>query len=161
MQTTYQIKRPYTLWHRYHYTIKDGEQICYRINGSAFGKYQSFGDVNKNILYYFGRRTLKSIDDQILATISSDGKSIDTIHGNYLLTDIDFVQGKYTLKFNDQIIAQVRKRRLLTGERTTIELININEQQLQFLFALVILINSFCQTVRNPLYYFPIPHRPL
>ena len=161
MQTTYQIKRSHTLWHRSHYTINDGEKICYQISKSDLEKHRSFEDVNKQVLYHIGKKTLQSMNGQILAEIASNGKSIRTIHGNYFLTDIDLAQGNYTFKLHDQIIAQVQKKRLFTGERTTIELVNINEQQLEFLFALLILIDSYYQTIRNPLYYLPVPYRPL
>lgn len=161
MQTTYQIKRPYTLWHPYRYTIKDAQQVCYRIHRFSSEKRRSFEDVNGNIIYYIGMKSLQLPNGQIVAQISPNGESISTINGRYQLTDIDLARGEYTLTFHDQIIARVHKKRSFTSERTTIELMNIHEQQLQFLFALFILIDKFYRVVGNPCFYFPIPHRPL
>lgn len=161
MHKIYQIKHPYALWHRFRYTITDDENICYRIRRSGLGKYRQFEDINQNVLYYFRRTTFESNDHKTVAQISTDGKTIKTIQGNFILTDINHDRQNYTLKLHDQIIAQVRKNRSFTNEQTTIELMNIHEQDLQFLLALLILIDSFNQTIQNPMYYFPIPHRPL
>ena len=161
MQKTHQIKRPYGPWHTFRYTIKNGENVRYRIRRSGSEKYRQFEDIDQNILYFIGMSTLQSNDHQIMAEISKDGTNIKTFLGNFIRTDTDLSRRKYTLKCHDQIVAQVQNIRHLTNEEMNIELMNIHEKHLPFLFALLILLDSFDQIIQNPSFYYPIPHRPL
>lgn len=160
MQKTNQIKRPFGPWHVFRYSITNGDKVCYRIRRSGLEKYRQFEDMDQNILYFMGMNTLQSNDHQIMAEIDKDGKNIKTVLGHFIRTDMDLSRRKFTLKCYDQTVAQVRKIRHLTHEEMRIELMNIHEQNLVFIFALLILIDSFDQTLQNPLFYYPIPHRP-
>lgn len=145
---TYQLNSQSLPWHRYRYTIKTNDTSntpLYQVRRTGFRKYRQFEDVNSKILFYIGIKTIKSIEnEQTLAIIKPDGKTIETTIGTFTLNDVNICQGSYILKLNDIIIAQVSR------QKHSQFIIEMNQQYQAFIFAILVLINSSFDTIQNP-----------
>ena len=145
---TYQLKSQSLPWHHYRYTIKTNDSsstLLYQVRRTGFRKYRQFKDVNNKILFYIGVKTIKSIEnEQTLAEIKSDGKTIETIIGTFTLNDVNISQGSYILKLNDIIIAQV------TRQKHNQFIIEMNKQcQLLYLLILLLIRYKILQVVQS------------
>src|SRR5690242_16349844 len=118
MQKLYQLDYQSAPWHTFRYTIKNKNIPLYQVRRSGFHKYRQFEDVNNNLLFYIGATTIKSIDNEkILANIQINDKKIETVIGNFILTDLDLFQRSYTLKMKNNIVAKVTKKWHLIGDK--------------------------------------------
>ncbi|CAF5176246.1 unnamed protein product, partial [Rotaria magnacalcarata] len=119
-----------------------------------FSKYQQFEDRNGNVIYNIGVTKISSAsNEEIRVAIQADGKTIESTNGNYLLTDINMIDRSYVLKKNAKVILQVKKDDSRIHDRHTIEMQEINEEETELLFALVIFIGSFLNAIQSSMIY--------
>lgn len=154
MSIFYQIDHQTAPWNTFHYTIKYQDLSLYQIRRCGFRKYRQFEDMNKKILYYIGVTTIKSNDKKtILAKIQIKKNFIETIVGNFILTDMNISQRSYILKLNNNIVAKITRKCHFTYDQFSIEMGNILEEHQRFIFAIVILINSVLNRIQSPIAY--------
>jgi hypothetical protein len=151
MQQFYQFDYRSAPWNTFRYIIKNNDIPFYQVRRTGFRKYRQFEDINNKILYYIGATKIKSIDnEQILANVQMNRKIIETIYGNFTLTNLDISNRSYILKMNDEIIAQIKRK----GRSTRIiKMKDINEQYQSFIFALIILIDNVLERILSSITY--------
>ncbi|CAF0970735.1 unnamed protein product [Rotaria sordida] len=155
---TYQLNHRCAPWRTFRYTINDNDKPLYQVRRSRFRKYRRFEDVNGKILFNIDVTTIKSHEnDETLANMQTDKKVIDTIIGNFTLTNVDLSQRNYILKINDNIVVQVERKDSLMLRQHIIRMIDINVKYQAFLFALLVLIDSvFERILNNNMYSIPM-----
>ncbi|CAF3286281.1 unnamed protein product [Rotaria socialis] len=150
----YQLDHQCAPWREFRYKIKCESKVHYRIRRCGFSKYQQFEDKNGNVIYNIGvTKIISAFNEEIRVAIQADGKTIETTNGSYLLTDINMNDRSYVLKKNAKVILQVKKDDSRMHDRHTIEMQEINEEEPELLFALVILIDSFMNAIHSPMIY--------
>ncbi|CAF1141476.1 unnamed protein product [Adineta ricciae] len=154
MQQSYQLESRNAPWKKYRYTIKSNDiwnATYYQVRRSGFRKYRQFEDGNEKILFYIGFKAIHSVDDkETLANVQIDKKLVETVIGNFTLSDLKILDRSYVLKINDNIVAQVKINKHSWHDQFTIEMADIDNEYQAFIFALLVLIDSILQPMSRP-----------
>jgi uncharacterized protein YxjI len=153
----YELDYPRASWHKFCYTIKIKDSLqrpVYQVRRSLFQKYQEFEDINNKKLFYIGPTTIKSTNDkETLVRMKVIGTTIETVIGNFILTDLDISQRSYILKMNDNVVVQVKRKCSDQGDGYIVEFKNIYKQYHAFIFSIIVLIDSILERLQSPIYH--------